>query len=133
HIVDGQSVLLAPMSDKTHKETFRILTKLGVKIKLNTRVISYEDNIVRFSDGEAIETATLIWAAGVTAHTFEGIPATSLGAGNRMITDVYNKVKGLDNVWAIGDISIQETDPVYPKGHPQLAQPAIQQGKTLAR
>jgi len=133
HIADGSPVLLAPMSDKTHEEAFKILTKLGVEIKLNTRVTSYEDNIVSFSDGESIGAATLIWAAGVTAHTFEGIPATSLGAGNRMITDVYNKVKGLDNVWAIGDISIQATDPVYPKGHPQLAQPAIQQGKTLAR
>jgi NADH dehydrogenase len=133
HIVDGTSVLLAPMSDKTHKEAFQALTELDVKIKLNTRVNSYDGNIVRLSDGGEIETKTLIWAAGVTSHIFEGIPQTSLGAGNRMVTDAYNQVKGLDNVWAIGDISIQETDPAYPKGHPQLAQPAIQQGKALAK
>ncbi|WP_295715541.1 NAD(P)/FAD-dependent oxidoreductase [Mucilaginibacter sp.] len=133
HIVDGTSVLLAPMSDKTHKEAYQALTELDVKIKLNTRVNSYDGHIVKLSDGGEIETKTLIWAAGVTSHTFEGIPETSLGAGNRMVTNAYNQVTGLDNVWAIGDISIQETDAAYPKGHPQLAQPAIQQGKALAK
>jgi NADH dehydrogenase len=133
HVVDGLSVLLAPMSEKSHNETFHILTDLGVKIKLNTRVLSYENDQVSLSDGTVIECKTLLWAAGVTAHTFSGIPETSLGTGKRMITDGYNKVKGLENVWAIGDISIQETDPVYPKGHPQLAQPSIQQGKTLGK
>jgi NADH dehydrogenase len=41
-------------------------------------------------------------------------------------------VQGYQNIFAIGDISIQFTDKDYPNGHPQLAQPAIQQGKTLA-
>jgi NADH dehydrogenase len=133
YIVDGLPVLLAPMSDKTHKEAFEVLTRLGTKVKLNVRVLSYENDQVKLSDGETIETKTLIWAAGVTAHTFEGIPETSLGPGKRMITDEYLQVKGLNNVWSIGDIGIHQTDPAYPKGHPQLAQPAIQQGKTLAK
>ena len=50
-----------------------------------------------------------------------------------MITDAYNKVRAYDNIFAIGDNSIQFTDSDYPQGHPQLAQPAIQQGKTLAK
>ncbi|MEN0057187.1 MAG: NAD(P)/FAD-dependent oxidoreductase, partial [Mucilaginibacter sp.] len=133
YIVDGMPYLLAPMSEKTHEETYEVMTQLGVNVKLNTRVISYNDQQVVFSDNEVIAAGTLIWAAGVTAHRFEGIPETSLGAGGRMVTDAYNQVKGLQNIYAIGDISIQETDPVYPKGHPQLAQPAIQQGRTLAK
>ncbi|HSC40167.1 MAG TPA: hypothetical protein VLD19_19920, partial [Chitinophagaceae bacterium] len=72
------------------------------------------------------------WAAGVIARTFEGIPATSIGRGKRMMTDEYNRVQGLEDVYAIGDISIQKTDTAFPNGHPQLAQPAIQQGRTLA-
>jgi len=133
YIVDGAPVLLAPMSESTHSDAFSTLTKLGVKIKLNTRVTSYEEDVVHFSDGSFIECKTLIWAAGVTATTFKGIPVSSLGANNRMVTDEYNKVKDLENVWAIGDICIQKTDSAYPQGHPQLAQPAIQQGKTLAK
>ncbi len=74
-----------------------------------------------------------MWAVGVTANTFEGIAKSSLGKGGRMITDQYNQLKGYDNVYAIGDISIQYDDRNYPNGHPQLAQPAIQQGKRLAK
>ena len=133
HIVDGAPFLLAPMSDKTHKHAFETLTKLGVKIRLNTRVTGYDGLNVEFSEGSPIETRTLIWTAGVTANVYEGIPSTSLGAGGRMVTDQFNQVSGLDNVWAIGDISLLTNDPVYPKGHPQLAQPAIQQGTSLGK
>ncbi|SEV95589.1 NADH dehydrogenase [Chitinophaga sp. YR573] len=133
YIVDGHPFLLAPMSDKTHEGTYKALTQLRVRIKLSTHVESFENDQIKFSDGEVIEAKTLIWAAGITAHTFEGIPVGSLGAGKRMITDVYNQVKGLRNIYAIGDISIQETDPVYPQGHPQVAQVAIQQGYRLAK
>jgi len=133
YLVDGGKNLLAAMSDKTHKETYNTMMKLGVKVKLDTRVLDYDNDKVTFSDGEVIETSSLIWAAGIIAHTFDGIPPSSLGPGNRMITDEFNKVQGFENIWAVGDISIQFTDPLYPKGHPQLAQVAIQTGRTLAK
>jgi NADH dehydrogenase len=133
YVVDGMPTLLTPMSDKTHREAYEILTRLSVIIKLNARVTSFENGLVTLSDGEAIATDSLIWAAGVTANTFEGVPEESLGIGRRMLTDGFNRVKGINDVWAIGDISIQETDPDYPRGHPQLAQPAIQQGNNLAK
>lgn len=133
YVVDALPYLLAPMSDKTHEAAYRILDGLGVKLKLNTQVSLYEDGKVYLSDGTVIDAKTLIWAAGVTAQTFEGIAADSLGKGRRMVTDRYNKVLGYDNIYAIGDISIQFGDPDYPNGHPQLAQPAIQQGKALAK
>jgi len=133
HVIDGAANLLAPMSDKTHKEAYRELEKLGVLVKLNTQVKSYENDQVHLSDGTIIETKSLIWAAGVIANTFEGISDQSIGKGRRMITDAFNRVQGYENVYAIGDISIQFTDSAYPNGHPQLAQPAIQQGKSLAK
>jgi NADH dehydrogenase len=132
YIVDGSRNLLAAMSEKTHKEAYKVLTDLGVRVKLNTRVCDYADDKVTLSNGEVIESKTLIWAAGITANTFEGIPISSLGAGKRMITDQYNKVIGLNNIYAIGDAAILTTDAAYPMGHPQIAQVAIQQGKTLA-
>ena len=133
YIVDGQDNLLKPMSEKSHKAAYKILTRLGVKIKLQTVVSSYDNDKVIFSDGQSVDAKTVIWCAGVTANVFEGIPESSLGIGNRMKTDAFSQVVGLENVYAVGDISVQETDPVYPKGHPQLAQPAIQQGRHLAK
>jgi len=132
YIVDGGSELLGSMSAKTHQEAYKVLTGLGVKVKLNLHVNDFVDGKILLSNGEVIESNTLIWAAGITANTFEGIPVTSLGVGRRMITDEHNKVQGLEDVYAIGDASIQTTDGAYPKGHPQIAQVAIQQGKTLA-
>ena len=133
HVIDSAPYLLAPMSGKTHREAYSALTRLGVRVKLNTLVAQYENDKVYLSDGEIIHAKTLIWAAGVTANVFPGISEDSLGRGKRMITDAFNRVGGYDNIYAIGDISVQLTDKAYPFGHPQLAQPAIQQGKTLAK
>jgi NADH dehydrogenase len=38
----------------------------------------------------------------------------------------------MKDIFAVGDICIQTTDPAFPNGHPQLAQVAIQQGSHLA-
>lgn len=133
HLVDGLSSLLSAMSEKTHKDVLDVLTKLGVQVRLNTLVRSYEDDVVMLSDNTRIDAKTLIWCAGVTANVFEGISRESLGKGMRMTTDQHHKVKGYDNIFAIGDMSIQHHDEDYPNGHPQVAQPAIQHGKSLAR
>lgn len=133
YIVDGQQNLLSPMSARSHAAAYKTLTRLGVHVKLGALVKSYEDDKITFSDGHSVNAKLVIWCAGATANVFNGVPPQSLGQGNRMKTDALNQVMGLQHVYAVGDISIQETDPVYPKGHPQLAQPAIQQGHRLAK
>jgi NADH:ubiquinone reductase (H+-translocating) len=131
YLVDGGSHLLGPMSAASQKDTFHALTEMGVKMIMETHVDDYVDDKVVLSTGGFIETKNLIWTAGVTAMTFEGIPASSFGKGKRMIVDAYNKVAGLGNVYAIGDTCMQTNDPAYPNGHPQLAQVSIQQGRLL--
>jgi NADH dehydrogenase len=132
YLIDGGDVLLAPMSKASQEDTYKALSDLGVVIKLNTQVVDYKDDTVFFSDGKTLETKNLIWAAGVTAKVFEGIPAESYGRGKRMSADAFNKVSGTQNIYAIGDTCIQLTDDHFPEGHPQVAQVAIQQGLNLA-
>ena len=50
--------------------------------------------------------------------------------GNRLKTDSFLMVEGYKNIFAIGDIAAVITEET-PKGHPQVAQTAIQQGKYL--
>lgn len=133
YLVDGGDALLAPMSEASQKDTLEALTKLGVVVKLNSKVIDYVDDTVYFENGETIKTKNLIWAAGVTAKIFEGMPAESYGRGRRMVTDSFNKVNGTENIYAIGDTAILTTDKNFPNGHPQVAQVAIQQGINLAK
>jgi NADH dehydrogenase len=133
YLVDGANCLLAPMSKASQNDTYRALTKMGVVIKLNTRVTDYKDDMVYLADGETISTKNLIWAAGVWAKQFEGIAPESYGRGRRMVTDAYNRVNLTTNIFAIGDTSLMTTDKNFPDGHPQVAQVAIQQGKNLAK
>jgi NADH dehydrogenase len=133
YLVDGGDALLAPMSKASQEDTLDALTKLGVVVKLHTRVVDYIDDTVHFENGETIKTKNLIWAAGVSAKLFEGIPKESYGRGRRMATDQYNKVNGLINIYAIGDTAISSGDKNFPDGHPQVAQVAIQQGLNLAK
>lgn len=133
YLVEGAPALLSQMSVKSQQASYNALTKIGVKIKLNSFVKDFSDDKVVLSTGEIIETKSMIWAAGVIANTVDGIPASSTGKGKRMITDAYNKVEGVEDIYAIGDISVQKTDSAFPEGHPQLAQPAIQQGAHLGK
>lgn len=132
-IVDGASSLLGPMSKESQKYTFETLTKMGVEIKLNKQVKDYDNEQVVLGDGEIIPTNLLIWTAGVISKTFEGVPKESYGKARRLLVNGFNQVEGMKDVYAIGDMCISFSDKKFPQGHPQLAQPAIQQGKNVAK
>jgi len=132
YLVDGSEHLLAAMSESSQKDTYLALKKMGVKIKLQTRVKDFTGEKVELTNGEIIETKNLIWTAGVTAIRFPGIPETCYGPGKRLLADPFNKVIGLEDIYAIGDTSLQMHEAAYPAGHPQLAQVSIQQALLLA-
>ncbi len=132
YLVDGGEHLLAPMSAASQNDTYAALEKMGVKIKLQARVKDFVDDKVFLSNGEIIETRNLIWTAGVTAIMFDGIPPISYGKSRRMLTDPFNKVVDLEDIYAIGDTCMQTHESAYPDGHPQLAQVSIQQARLLA-
>ena len=133
YLVDAGDKVLATMSEQSQADSFTALTKLGVEIKLGLQVKDYVDDTVVFTNGQTIQTKSLVWAAGVTSSVFEGIPLSCYGRGKRLIVDEYNALKGMPNIFAIGDTSIQTSDIKFPNGHPQLAQVAIQQGRRLAK
>ena len=121
------------MSKTAQKEALKVLSKLGVQIKLNTAVKDYVNGEVILADGTSIPTNSLIWTSGITGREIPGLPADVIGRGRRILVDEFNKVNGIQNIFAIGDICFQTSDKNYPNGHPQLAQVAIQQGTLLAK
>lgn len=133
YLVDGGKSVLSPMSEESQRETTKVLQELGVTLIMSTHVNDFVDDTVILSDGMTISSKNLIWAAGVTAKVFEGIPGEWYGRGKRLIVDEFNKVIGSQNIYAIGDTCLQNTDLNYPEGHPQVAQAAIQHGKHLAK
>ena len=132
HLIEGADRILPPMSEKASKEATKFLNKLGVQIHLNTIVSGYENNVVSTNTSLELETTTFIWSAGVTGAPIEGIDGASLiPRANRYKVNRVNQIEGFTDVYAIGDIALMETE-AFPKGHPMVAQPAIQQGKHLA-
>jgi len=133
YLVDALPTLLSPMSDAAKKTAYENLKKLGVNILLNVSVKDYSDGNVILSDGKKIKTESLIWTSGVIGRKVPGIPETCIGKGRRLLVDEYNRVLGFENIFALGDICLHLSDKNFPKGHPQVAQVAIQQAKLAVK
>ncbi len=132
YLLEGSPNTLNAMSDPSRKKSREYLESLGVIVRTGTVVEDYDGVTVRLKGGDTIPARNLIWAAGVTGNTLEGIPATTMVRGNRLKTNRYGEVEGLDGVYAIGDIAYMPT-PKYPNGHPQLANVAQAQAGNLAK
>ncbi len=131
-LVEGSKNTLNNMSDAAKKVSEEYLIKMGITIYKETFVKNYDGLNLTFNNGEIIKTKTVIWVAGVIGNNLNGFPTEIYSGGNRIKVDRTNKVIGLDNIYAIGDICYMET-PLYPKGHPQVANVAINQAKILAK
>lgn len=131
-LVEGSQNTLNNMSDVAKKTSKKYLEKMGVEILFEKFVKNYNGELLEFSTGEVIKTKSVIWTAGVIANEIIGIPLNSIMPNKRIRVDRINKVMDLHNVFAIGDLAFMET-PKYTKGHPQLANVAINQAKNLAK
>lgn len=131
-LYEGADRVLRTMTEKSSADALRDLRELMVDVRLGKTMESYDDGVLHFTDGETLRTEMVVWTAGIT-----GVPLTLVGTdvkagpGGRFAVDEFNRVIGLDDVFAIGDICAC-SDERFPRGCPQLAQPAIQQGRNLA-
>lgn len=132
NLVEGSGALLAVMSEHASKRSLFYLKRLGINVLLNSRVTDYDGKVLSLGDGKKINTRTVIWAAGISGEVPSGFPAESIGRGRRLVVDEFNRMKGFEDIYAIGDVCIMSI-PDYPNGHPQVAQVAIQQGRILAQ
>lgn len=131
YLVESSPEVLDVMSDGASKNAKKYLNELGVVVINGKRVIDFDGKYAKINDGSQIRTNNLVWAAGIKANFMEGIAKEAITYGGRLKVNRLNQVEGLENVFAIGDMAYMEEE-AFPKGHPQVAQPAIQQGNLLA-
>lgn len=132
YLVQSGDRVLPMLSEKSSLKAKLYLEKLGVNVVLNTRVLDFFGDYVQTNTGEDIIARTLIWTAGVTGNPVQGLGADAVNPGNRIDVDEYNRVKGYDDVYAIGDVACMQSEE-FPRGHPMIAPPAMQQGKNLGK
>jgi NADH:ubiquinone reductase (H+-translocating) len=132
-LIDSNPRVLQNFSPISSERSLKYLQELGVNVMLNHRVVNYDGHHLRLSNGEEIPTNTVIWAAGVTGAAIPGLENALDPRSNRYRVNEFCQLEGYPDVYALGDIALMHADPAWPKGHPQVATVAIQQGRYLVK
>ncbi len=132
HLIEAADRVLPMMSKISSEKADEYLTRMGVKVWLNTRVKDYDGLNVVLTDGTILKSVAFIWSAGVKGAVIDGLKPESIYQKSRYIVNSLNQVEGYDNIYALGDVAAMISEK-RPKGDPMLALPAIQQGHNLAR
>ncbi len=131
NLVQSGDRLLPAMSEIASKKAEDFLEELGVNVWKNLRVANFDGKKATTNGATIFETETLIWAAGVKAVTIRGLDGENfVSRSKRLLVNQYHQVKGFDHIYAIGDVAQMESED-YRRGHPMMAQPAMQQGENL--
>lgn len=133
YLIEAGDRLLAGLSQESSQKAYEFLKSMGVDIQFGKMVTDYRDHKVVMKDGTEIPTRTFLWVSGIRANAMPGIDESHMGRGFRFKVDEFNRIQGVEDVFAIGDQCLQTSDAAYPNGHPQVAQVAIQQAKNLAK
>lgn len=133
HLVEASPKLLAAMAPESSEGALRFLKELGVNVLLNTSVQSYDGTQMKLSNGETMQTETVIWAAGVKGNNVDGFGTEHIGKGNRYKVNAISQVEEYTNIFALGDVALMSGDKDYPNGHPMVAPVAIQQARLFAK
>ncbi len=134
YIFESSPELLEVMSDEASVKGKQYLEQMGVKVMTGHKVVDFDGKYVYTSQDQKIRCNNLVWAAGIKGNAIKGLATEVYQRGNRIKVNGYNQVEGHENIFALGDIAcMMNVEAEYPNGHPQIAQPAIQQGNLLAK
>ncbi len=130
-LVDLADRLRTACPESASRYAARELAEFGGEVQFGRSVVAVEEGAIRFADGERLETAAVIWAAGVTASgTLVHGLTVAAGPGGRAGVGADLRCTTSENVWAVGDAAaIPSTDGSF---CPQLAPVAIQSGRHCA-
>ena len=131
-LVENGPELLQSMCADNRAKSKAYLEELGCEVWLNTAVSKYDGIIAETKTGKQLRTLNLVWTAGIKGVIVDGLNADCISPRGRILIDEYCKVKGYENIYAIGDVACMITEK-YPNGHPQVAPVAIQQAQLLSR
>ncbi|MDZ7733614.1 MAG: NAD(P)/FAD-dependent oxidoreductase [Acidimicrobiia bacterium] len=129
-LVEAAPVLLGPFSPKSQAYAKRSLVRNGVEVRVGTTVERVAPDSVTLHGGEQIGTRTVIWAGGIRAQDLADTMGLTQTHGARVEAQRDCSVKGHPEIFVIGDLGAAPDPDGRP--YPQLAQPAIQQGRHAA-
>jgi NADH dehydrogenase len=109
------------------------LARRGVEIYTRTTLDRAEAHAVTLSGGREILTSTLVWTAGVRAHSTLAVLGLPLDDRGRVRVEETLRVEGLANVWALGDGARVPNAATPGAFDPPTCQHALRQARRLAK
>lgn len=131
-LLEAQGNVLVPYPPHLRESAKQQLQSLGVEVWTNAVVEEVGKDYVALQDGTKIETYTVIWSAGVKGNHLAQMLDIQLEQGGRIPVEHTMQVKGLDNVFAAGDIAYL-INPATNEPFPGLIPVATQQGAIVAK
>lgn len=131
-LVHSGGHILPELSSVLAEYAQRKLETRGIELLLNARVAAARHDAVALADGREVATRTIVWTAGNQPHPLlRTLPAERTRAG-AVIAEPTLRVRGLPNVWAVGDCA--QIPDAYHEGSasPPTAQHALRQGAVAA-
>jgi NADH dehydrogenase len=132
HLFEASSKVLPMMSEEASKKAYSYIKNFDVHVWLNTAVTGFDGKTLFLNNNKTISADTVVWTAGVKGSVMPGISGEAVSFSSRYLVDEFNKVKGYENIYAIGDCAMMATSE-FPKGHPMVAPVAIQQAQNLGK
>jgi NADH dehydrogenase len=127
-LVEAAPRLLGMFDPSVGERAARTLSRRGVDVVTGTAVERIDRGVVVLADGRGVPAGTIIWAAGVRASPLAALLGVELNPTGRIVVGPDLTVPDHPEIFAIGDIAVNPDDPL-----PQIAQPAIQGGKHVAK
>lgn len=130
-LVHPGDVILPELGPKLGAYAQKKLAERKVEIRVDTKVVRVDEDVVELSDGSLIQAKTVIWTAGTSPNPLIATLPCKLDRG-RIVTDEYLEIPDWPGVWALGDCA-SITDRKTGRPYPPTAQHALRQGKTVAK
>lgn len=134
-LIEIEPKIVSELHTKLAAYTMKHLRRMGVEVRLRSRVTYIWDDHVEINNQESIPTNTLIWVAGVVANpriSELDIERDSMG---RVLVNRYLEVPGIPGVYALGDCAHFEdpkTGPIPPRAHTAVRQAKVTAHNILA-
>jgi NADH:ubiquinone reductase (non-electrogenic) len=127
-LLESADNILNSFDKKLATYTIRHFQRQGINVRTNQTVVKVDETEVFLKDGSAVPYGLLVWATGLGPTSFITSLSFEKDKHSRLIVDEFCKVRGSDNIYALGDAAT-----ISHLNLPATGQVAQQQGRYLAK
>lgn len=110
-VVERAQAIAPDLGPGAREHVAQAFAKLGIESRVGTSVSAIGAGGVTLSDGEWIPAATTVWTGGFRASGLAALLPVARDDIGRLPVDAFLRVRGVDGVYAAGDVARVMADP----------------------